>query len=179
MASEHRKTTTVLPIPDAHRLIVTGGHDPRALMVKVDGADVVEMADKSKDAATELVVPDFDLVVIATGHEERLRTMEVDTSDRAFMLVKAIDQGAHTVIPQLDSTIVETGQDPWAVRVEGQALDAVALRLELCQHDGGGGGGEFRRLTRTKHDLSQSFSSLRLSIISLSRYITALSFRWG
>ena len=45
------------------------------------------------------------------------------------MLVETIDQGTHAIVPQLDHTAVQGREDPWALRVERQALDAVALGL--------------------------------------------------
>ena len=50
------------------------------------------------------------------------------------MLVEPIDQSTHTIIPELDHTTVQTGEDPWSLRVEGEALNSVTLRLELRQH---------------------------------------------
>ena len=59
--------------------------------------------------------------------------MEADTADGTVVFVEAIDQGTHAVVPQLDHTAVQGREDPWALRVEAQALDAVALGL--CEVD--------------------------------------------
>ena len=69
-----------------------------------------------------------------SGHEERLRVVEVDAPDGPVVLVEAVEEGAHAVVPHLDDAAVEAGQDPWAARVEGEALDPVALGLELGEH---------------------------------------------
>ena len=69
-----------------------------------------------------------------SGHEERLRGVEVDAPDGPVVLVEAVEEGAHAVVPHLDDAAVEAGQDPWAARVEGEALDPVAFGLELGEH---------------------------------------------
>jgi hypothetical protein len=69
-----------------------------------------------------------------SGHEERLRGVKVDAPDGPVVLVKAVEEGAHAVVPHLDDSAMEAGQDPWAARVEGEALDPVALGLELGEH---------------------------------------------
>jgi hypothetical protein len=69
-----------------------------------------------------------------SGDEERLRGMEVDAPDGPVVLVEAVEEGAHPVVPHLDDAAVEARQDPWPPRVEGQALDPVALGLELGEH---------------------------------------------
>jgi hypothetical protein len=60
--------------------------------------------------------------------------VEVDAPDGPVVLVEAVEEGAHAVVPHLDDAAVEAGQDPWAARVEGKALDPVALGLELGEH---------------------------------------------
>ena len=60
--------------------------------------------------------------------------MEVDSADGPVVLVEAVEEGAHAVVPHLDHPAVEARQDPWPPRVEGQALDPVALGLELGEH---------------------------------------------
>lgn len=50
------------------------------------------------------------------------------------MLVETVDQSAHAVVPELDDATVQAGQDPWPPRVKAQALHAITLGLELCQH---------------------------------------------
>ena len=69
-----------------------------------------------------------------SGDEERLRIVKMNTTNRTFVLVEPIDQSTHTIIPELDHTTVQTGEDPWSLRVEGEALNSVTLRLELRQH---------------------------------------------
>jgi len=58
----------------------------------------------------------------------------VDSADGPVVLVEAVEEGAHAVVPHLDHPAVEARQDPWPPRVEGQALDPVALGLELGEH---------------------------------------------
>jgi hypothetical protein len=62
--------------------------------------------------------------------------VEVDAAHGPVVLVEAVEEGAHAVVPHLDDPAVEAGEDPWAARVEGEPLDAVALGLELGQHLG-------------------------------------------
>jgi len=81
-----------------------------------------------------LVIPDLNLVIVTSGHEERLRGVKVDAPDGPVVLVEAVEEGAHAVVPHLDDSAMEAGQDPWAARVEGEALDPVALGLELGEH---------------------------------------------
>jgi hypothetical protein len=69
-----------------------------------------------------------------SGHEERLRGVKVDAPDGPVVLVEAVEEGAHAVVPHLNDSAMEAGQDPWAARVEGEALDPVALGLELGEH---------------------------------------------
>ncbi len=47
------------------------------------------------------------------------------------MLLELVEKGAHSVVEDLDDAVVEGGSDPWALRVEGEALDAVAFGLEF------------------------------------------------
>ena len=61
--------------------------------------------------------------------------MKVNTTNRTFVLVEPIDQSTHTIIPELDHTTVQTGEDPWSLRVEGEALHSVTLRLKFRQHN--------------------------------------------
>ena len=58
----------------------------------------------------------------------------MDSADGPVVLVEAVEEGAHAVVPHLDHPAVEARQDPWPPRVEGQALDPVALGLELGEH---------------------------------------------
>jgi len=103
-------------------------------MVELHSANVIKVPMKCEEAALSLVVPDLNLIIITSGHEERLRGVEVDASDGPVVLVEAVEEGAHAVVPHLDDAAVEAGQDPWAARVEGEALDPVALGLELGEH---------------------------------------------
>lgn len=47
------------------------------------------------------------------------------------MLVKAVDENGDAVVPELDSARVQTGQNPWALGMERQTLDAMRLGLKL------------------------------------------------
>ena len=64
-----------------------------------------------------------------SGHEQRLRVVKVHASHGPVVLVESIDEGSHAVVPQLDHAAVQRGEDPWPLRVERQALDAVGFRL--------------------------------------------------
>lgn len=66
-----------------------------------------------------------------TRDEERLRLVELDTANRAVVLIESVDERSHAVIPQLDDARMKAGENPRAFRMEGEALDAVRLRLEL------------------------------------------------
>jgi hypothetical protein len=102
--------------------------------MELHGANIVEVAVEREEAAVGLVVPHLDFVVITSGDEERLGGVEVDSADGPVVLVEAVEEGAHAVVPHLDHPAVEARQDPWPPRVEGQALDPVALGLELGEH---------------------------------------------
>mmetsp|Transcript_237 Transcript_237/g.560 ORF Transcript_237/g.560 Transcript_237/m.560 type:complete len:358 (+) Transcript_237:4849-5922(+) len=123
-----------LPVPDPNRLVVRSRDDPRALLVKLDHPDVIQVAHEREETPPEFVIPNFDLVVVSSAHEEGLLAVKVHSPHRAVVLLEAIDERAHAVVPQLDDSGVQTSQDPWPLRVEGEPLDAVALRFELCQH---------------------------------------------
>jgi hypothetical protein len=62
--------------------------------------------------------------------------VEVHAAHWSVVLVESVEECAHAVVPHLDDPAVEAGEDPWPARVEGEALDAVALGLELGQHLG-------------------------------------------
>lgn len=62
----------VLPVPYPNRLVVTSTNNPRELVVEEDGANVVQVAVKGKEAAPSLERPDLDLVVVTARYEERL-----------------------------------------------------------------------------------------------------------
>jgi hypothetical protein len=53
--------------------------------MKVDSADIVQMAVQCEQTATGFVIPHLDLIVIATRYEEGLRRMKSDTSNRAYL----------------------------------------------------------------------------------------------
>ena len=65
VASQHRDTSPWLPVPYADSLIVTSTHNPRVLVVKLDSADIVEMAEKGEEAPVRFVVPNFNLVIVS------------------------------------------------------------------------------------------------------------------
>ena len=60
MACQNCDTTSVLPVPDSHGLIVTAAHNPRQLQVKLNCAHVVQMSSQGKHALFYFVVPYFD-----------------------------------------------------------------------------------------------------------------------
>ncbi len=51
----------------------------------------------------------------------------------AVVLLELVEQSAHSVVEYLNDAVVEGGGDPWALWVEGEALDAVAFGLEFDQ----------------------------------------------
>lgn len=80
--------------------------------------------------------------------------MEVNASDGSIVLFEAVYQGAHTIVPQLDGGGVERDEDPWALGVEGNALCARGLGLELGEHRGvRSHGGLWRRSLSSGHVL--------------------------
>ena len=85
-------------------------------------------------APAQLVVPHLDLVVVAARHEEWLMIMEVNAAHGTVVLVEAIDQRLHAVVPELHYAVVQRCENPRPVRVEGEPLHPVALRLKLAQH---------------------------------------------
>ena len=136
VASEHGETVARLPIPDPNGLVVTGGHNPRVGVVELHGAHVVQVPVEREQTPSQLVIPHFDCVVVATRHEHWLRRVKVDASHRTIVFGVFIDLDTDAVVPQLDETVVQRREDPGSVRVQGEALDPVALRLKLVQHDG-------------------------------------------
>lgn len=67
--------------------------------------------------------------------------MEINAPDWAIVLLEAVYEGSHAVVPELDGRRVQRDQDPWALRVEGNALCARGFAFELGQHVRAGGGG--------------------------------------
>ena len=72
-----------------------------ALVVELDGPDVVQVPHQGEEALALLVVPDLDLVVVAARHKQRLRLVKLHPADRALVFVKPVEQGPHAVVPQL------------------------------------------------------------------------------
>jgi len=85
VSGQDRDTRATLPVPDANRLVVRGRDDPRALVMHLHRADVVQVAQQREQASTQLVVPHFDLVVVTARHEQRLRRMEADATNGAWI----------------------------------------------------------------------------------------------
>ena len=83
VSGEGRDALARLPVPDADDLVVGGAEDPGELVVELDGADVIEMAEKGEKTTTQLVVPHLDLVIVTSRNEERLRLMETHSSHGA------------------------------------------------------------------------------------------------
>lgn len=52
-----------MPIPDAYRLIVGGADNPRIVLVKEGGANIIEMPEQCEDALALLIVPDLSVSV--------------------------------------------------------------------------------------------------------------------
>ena len=84
VAGEHGDAGARLPIPNANGLVVAGTQDPRILVVKLHGADVVEMAEQCEQTAPLLVVPHFDFVVVAARHKQWLRVMKAHAAHRSY-----------------------------------------------------------------------------------------------
>ena len=51
-----------------------------------------------------------------------------------MVVFELIEEALGAVVEEVDAPIVERGQNPRPVLVEGQALHALALRLELSLH---------------------------------------------
>ena len=75
--------------------------------------------------------------------------MEVHAAHGAVMLFEFLKQSAHSVVENLHGAVVERCGNPRALRVEGEALDAVTFGFEFdeervvlshgrVRHDGGG-----------------------------------------
>jgi hypothetical protein len=105
---------SVLPVPNANRLIIGGRQDPRELMVEENGANVIEMTVQCEKTSSRLVGPDFDLVVVTTRYEKRLRFMEVDASNRPVVFLESIDERAHSIVPKLNGGRMEGDENPWS-----------------------------------------------------------------
>ncbi|KAJ0614889.1 hypothetical protein HanPSC8_Chr02g0059031 [Helianthus annuus] len=99
VSGQNRNASTRLPVPDTDSLIITSANDPRILMMKLNGPDIIEMAEKSKQTAMKLVVPYFDLVIISCINKKRLRLMKVHATNRTIMFIKPINERPHPVIP--------------------------------------------------------------------------------
>ena len=84
VTGEDGETGAGLPVPYAEGLVVRGREDPWELVVKKDGANVVEVSVEGKETFLEFPVPYFNFVVVAARDKEGLGGMEVDASDRAF-----------------------------------------------------------------------------------------------
>lgn len=75
--------------------------------------------------------------------------MEVHAAHGAVVLFELLKQSSHSVVENLHGAVVERGGNPRALRVKGEALDAVAFGFEFdeervvlshgrVRHDGGG-----------------------------------------
>ena len=51
-----------------------------------------------------------------------------------MMIFVLVEEGLRAIVEQMDAAMMERGQHPWPVFMEGQALDALALRLKLGFH---------------------------------------------
>ena len=103
MAGEDADALARLPVPNANRLVIAGRKNPRLLVMKLTGANVIEMSRKREQTLAQLVIVKFEFVVVATRTEERHRRMERDATHRSIMLVVLVDQRTHSVVPQLDA----------------------------------------------------------------------------
>jgi len=82
VASQDCDLATVLPVPDANGLVVTGGNNPRQFVVELDSAYVVDVSVKREHALLGFIAPNLDQVVITSRHEHRLGVVEVDATYR-------------------------------------------------------------------------------------------------
>jgi hypothetical protein len=83
VASEHGDADARLPVPDANSLVVGSRENPRMLVMKLNGANVVEMAEQREEATTLLVIPQFDFVVVTTRNEKWLRVVKTNATNGA------------------------------------------------------------------------------------------------
>lgn len=104
-------------------------------MVEVDGADIVKVADKCKQATPQLEVEHLDLVIVSAGDKKRLRRVEMHPSHRPFMLIVAVDERPNADVPHLDRAIMQTCKDPRTSRMKCNTLHTITLALKLDQHD--------------------------------------------
>ena len=59
VSGEYRDAGAALPVPDPDGLVITGADDPGVLLVELDRADVVQVAQEGEQAAPQLVVPNY------------------------------------------------------------------------------------------------------------------------
>jgi hypothetical protein len=69
--------------------------------MKLDGTNVIEMSQQSKEASAQLVVPNFDLVIVSSADNERLVQVKIHSTDRTVVLFKAINHCAYTIVPTI------------------------------------------------------------------------------
>lgn len=61
----------------------------------------------------------------------QISTVFWNWNDLTIMLIKSLEQRPHAIIPQLHTTIVKRGKNPGTLWMERNALDSIALWLEL------------------------------------------------
>ena len=134
MACQNSNLVPILPVPNAHRLVITGADDPGELHVKLHRANVVHVSLQSKSALLDLVIPKLDQVIVASRDEHRLRLVEINASYRPIVVLKFVEEALCPVIKQVNASIVQGSQDPWAILMESQAFYALAFRFKLSLH---------------------------------------------
>ena len=97
-------------------------------------AHVIHVPLKSEHALLYLIVPHFDQVVVTTRHKHRLRLVEVYSAHRTIVVLVLVEEALSPVVEQVDAAVVEGCENPRAILMEGQALDTLALSLELRLH---------------------------------------------
>lgn len=85
MASNNVDTSSTLIIPDSHGLVITGGEDPRELVMKEGGSDIINMSFQRKHTPFLFIIPNFDQSIVASGNEKRKLGVKIDSSRWSFV----------------------------------------------------------------------------------------------
>lgn len=134
MTCQNSNLVPILPVPNAHRLVIAGADDPGELHVELHRAYVVHMPLQSEHALLHLVVPELDQMVVASRDKHRLSLVEINASHRPIVVLELVEEALCPVIKQVNASIVQGSQDPWAILMESQAFYALAFRFKLSLH---------------------------------------------
>ena len=91
MTCQNGNLVPILPVPNAHRLVIAGADDPGELHVELHRAYVVHMPLQSEHALLHLIVPHFDQVVITSRYKHWLRLVEVYSAHWAIVIFVLVE----------------------------------------------------------------------------------------